>query len=152
MLLLVFRLDDDRFALDAGRIVKVLPLVGIKKVLGAPAGIRGRFNYHGRLVPAVDLSELLLGRSAEQRLSTRVVLVNIAGGADPILLGLIVENATEMRRCAPADMIPPGVVSGERPWLGRLIDDGRGFIQLIQLDNLIADDVRRSLVAPAEVA
>src|SRR6266498_3339348 len=134
MLLLVFRMDDDRFAIDAGRIVEVLPLVGIKKMLGAPAGIRGRFNYHGRFVPAVDLSELLLGRSAAQQLSTRVVLANIGGREDPILLGMIVENATEMRRCAPADMVPPGIVSGERPWLGRLIGDARGFIQLIDLD------------------
>src|SRR5947207_9574761 len=121
MLLLTFRLGDDRFAIDASRIVEVLPLVGIRKVLGAPAGIRGTFNYRGRFVPAVDLSERLLGRAAEQRLSTRVALANLARDGDPILLGLIVENATGTLRVAPADMIPVAIASSERPWLGPTI-------------------------------
>ena len=152
MLLLVFRLADDRFALDAARIVEVLPLVGIRKMLGAPAGIRGTFNYRGRFVPAVDLSERLLGRAAEPRLSTRVVLANLAGEGDPTLLGLIVENATGTLRVDPADMIPPAVQSRDRPWLGATILEAEGPIQLIELGKLLTDDVRRSLGAPAEVA
>src|SRR5258708_35794391 len=109
MLLLFFRLGDDRFALDAARIVEVLPLVGIRKMLGAPAGVRGTFNYRGRFVAAVDLSERLLGRAAGQRLGTPVALANLAGEGDPILLGLIVENAPGTPRVASADRIPAPV-------------------------------------------
>jgi chemotaxis-related protein WspB len=153
MLLLVFRLGDDRFAVDAGRILEVLPLVGVKRMLGAPAGISGTFNYHGRFVPVVDVSARLLGRPAEQRLSTRVVLVSVPAEGGPILLGLILENATETRRCLPADMIAPALVSREHPWLGPILFDARGAIQLIELDELVAEDMRGSLAAPAaEVA
>jgi chemotaxis-related protein WspB len=152
MLLLVFRLGEDRFALDAARIAEVLPLVAIRKMLGAPAGIRGTFNYRGRFVPVVDLSERLLGRAAEQRLSTRVVLVNIAVEGGPILLGLMVENATGTLSVDPADMIPPAIASSERPWLGPTILEAGGTIQLIDLGKLLPGEVRRSLAAPAEVA
>jgi chemotaxis-related protein WspB len=153
MLLLVFRLGDDRFALDSGRIVEVLPLVSVKRALGAPAGIRGTFRYRGRFVAAVDLSERLLGRPAEQRLGTRVVLATITGESGPLLLGLIVENATETIRCDPAQIVPPAIASSDRPWLGAMIVDADGPVQLIDVDQLLASDVRRSLLAaPAEVA
>ncbi len=153
MLLLVFRLGDDRFALDCGRIVEVLPLVGIKRALGAPPGIRGTFRYRGRFVPAVDLSERLLGRPAEQRLGTRVVLTTIAGESRPLLLGLIVENATETIRCDPAQIVPPAIASSELPWLGGMIVDADGSAQLIDVDRLLPKDVLRSLLAaPAAVA
>jgi chemotaxis-related protein WspB len=152
MLLLVFRLVDDRFALDAGRIVEVLPFVSIKRALGAPTGIRGTFRYRGRYVAAVDLSERLLGRPAEQRLGTRVVLVTVAGESAPLLVGLIAENATETIRCDPTQMVPSAIASSERPWLGAMIVDADGPVQLIDVDQLLANDVRRSLLAaPAEV-
>src|SRR5262245_53062290 len=109
MLLLAFRLGDDRYALDSGRIVEVLPLVHIKRMLGAPAGILGSFNYRGRFVPVIDLSERLLERPAEPRLSTRLVLANLTGSGDPVVVGLIVENATETLRVDAADLVPPAV-------------------------------------------
>jgi len=128
-------------------------LVGIKRALGAPAGIRGTFSYRGRFVPAVDLSERLLRRDAEQRLGTRIVLVTIAGDSGALLLGLIVENATDTIRCDPAHFVPPGIASSERPWLGAMIVDADGPVQLIDVDQLLANEVRRSLLAaPAEVA
>jgi chemotaxis-related protein WspB len=153
MLLLIFRLGEDRYALDAGRIIEVLPLVEIKRMLGAPSGICGTFNYRGRFVPVVDLSERVLDRAAEPRLSTRLVLASLVAEGNPVVIGLIVENATETLRVEAADLIPPAMTSRERPWLGAMIFDARGHLQLIDIDKLLDEDARRSLlVIPAAVA
>ena len=67
MLFLMFRVGSDRYALDASRVVEVLPLVGLTKVLRAPAGVAGTLNYHGEFVPVVDVSTVIMGRPAPPR-------------------------------------------------------------------------------------
>ncbi len=76
MLMLVFRLGADRYALDATEIVEVLPRVPLKSLPGAPAWVAGLFSYHGRTVPVVDLASLALGRPSADHVSTRLVLVH----------------------------------------------------------------------------
>jgi len=76
MLFFLLRLDDDRYALDAGRIVEILPLVTVKRIPQAAAGIAGIIDYHGTPVPLVDLNQLALGRPARRRLDTRIVIVD----------------------------------------------------------------------------
>src|SRR5580692_2688337 len=76
VLFLLFQLGHDRYALEASRVLEVLPLLELKKLPGAPRGVAGIFNYRGRPVPAVDLSEMTLGRPASERLSTRIIVVN----------------------------------------------------------------------------
>ena len=61
MLFLVFQLDEDRYAIDASRVVSVLPLVKAKAIPHAPAAVSGAFDYHGEPVPLIDLSRLALG-------------------------------------------------------------------------------------------
>ena len=65
MLFLVFQLGKDRYALEARRVVEVVPLLGLKKVPQAPKAVAGIFNYRGRPVPAIDLCQLALGQPAD---------------------------------------------------------------------------------------
>src|SRR6266403_5966949 len=76
MLFLLFQLGNDRYALEAKRVVEVVPLLALKRIPQAPRGVAGIFNYRGRPVPAVDLSELALGQPANERLSTRIIIIH----------------------------------------------------------------------------
>ena len=76
MLFLLFQLGQDRYALDTGAIAEVLPLVAITAIPQAPAGVAGLFNYRGAPVPAIDLSQLTMGRPARRRLNTRIIMVH----------------------------------------------------------------------------
>ena len=76
MLFLLFQLGRERYALEAGQVAAVLPLLSIKEIPQAPPAVAGLCNYRGRPVPVIDLSELTLGRPAQSRLSTRIVLVH----------------------------------------------------------------------------
>src|SRR5689334_16624749 len=97
MLFLLFQLGNDRYVLEAARVVEVAPLLSLKRLPQAPTGVAGIFNYRGRPVPAVDLCEVATGRPAAERLSTRIIIVNYrAEDQTEHLLGLIAENATEM--------------------------------------------------------
>ena len=146
MLFILFQLGRDRYALDATQVAEVLPLVQVKELPGAPAGVAGLFTYRGVPVPVLDLSALALGRPAHARLSTRLLLVHYP---DPSgvkrLLGLIAEKATETLRRDPSDFTASGVRSDGAPYLGPVVPDARGMIQWIEVEKLLPASVREVL-------
>jgi chemotaxis-related protein WspB len=150
VLFLVFQVGQDRYALDTGSVAEVLPLIEITAIPSAPAGIAGMCNYHGVAVPVIDLNVLLIGRPAERRVNTRIVLVHYPDrtGA-PRLLGLIAERATETIRRDPGDFVASGVTGRDTPYLGPVATDSRGLLQWVDAGALLPAPVRDVLFAPA---
>jgi chemotaxis-related protein WspB len=143
MLFLLFRLADDRYALDVAQVAEVLPLLQIKQIPMAPAGVAGAINYHHGPVPVIDLSELAFGRPATRRLSTRIVLVHYPDGdGTPRLLGLIVEKATETMRRDPRDFVASGIHDDGTSYLGPVVADEHGLIQWVAVDKLLPGVIR----------
>lgn len=126
--------------------MEVLPLVTLKRLPQAPSVVAGVFNYRGSTVPVVDLSQLTVGRPAAERLSTRIIIVKCARPqGDAGLLGLIAEEATGLLQA------PPGALKSESlricgaPYLGPVLMDKLGPIQLIDEQHLLAEPVRDRL-------
>jgi chemotaxis-related protein WspB len=154
MLFLLFQLGTDRYALETSRVVEVVPLLDLKRLPQAPKGVAGVFNYRGRPVPAVDLSDLTLGQPASERLSTRIIVVKHpdAAGRDR-LLGLVAEHATETLRADPASFVDSGVRLGAAPYLGPMLMDAKGPVQLLHDQWLLSETVQRMIFSepsPAE--
>ncbi len=146
MLFLLFQLGKDRYALEASRVVEVVPLLALKQVPQAPRGVAGLFNYRGQPVPTVDLGALTLGHPASERLSTRIIIVNYPdGNGTNHLLGLIAEHATEIVRKEAKDFADPGVKLGGAPYLGPIAQDDRGAIQWIYENRVLPEPVRQLL-------
>jgi chemotaxis-related protein WspB len=143
MLFLLFQLGNDRYALDASRVIEVMPLLELKQLPQAPKGVAGIFNYRGRPVPAVDLCALTLGRPANERFSTRIIVVNYADDSGtPHLLGLIAEHATDMLRKDVADFVDPGLKLREAPYLGPILMNDKHPVQWIDEQRLLPENVR----------
>lgn len=150
MLFLLFQLGEDRYAIEAAKIVAVLPLVTPKSLPRAPAAVAGVFDYGGEAVPLIDLSQLALGRSARPQRSTRILLVNypIADG-ELRYLGLIAEQAVETMACDPAEFEPSGVSQDDVRYLGPVISDPRGLLQWVRIEHLLPGFVRDLLFKEA---
>jgi chemotaxis-related protein WspB len=152
MLFLLFQIGQDRYALEASRVIEVVPMVALKHLPQSPAGVAGVFNYRGCPAPAIDLSQLTLGRPARERLSTRIIIVRWPGDEHPErVLGLVAENATEMLRKEAKDFVDPGIRLHSAPYLGPVLMDAKGVIQWIHEQKLISEPIRQLLhsTAPA---
>ena len=106
MLFLLFQLGEDHYAIEATKIVAVLPLITPKSLPQAPPAVAGIFDYGGEAVPLIDLSQLALGRPARPQRSTRILVVNYPigdGDGDVRYLGLIAEQAVETVVRDPAE-------------------------------------------------
>jgi chemotaxis-related protein WspB len=146
MLFLLFQIGDERYALDTGHVVEVVPLLELKRLPQSPAGLAGLFNYRGQPVPAIDLCALTLGRPANERLSTRIILINYADehGVNHVV-GLVAEQATGMLRRDAKDFVDPGLRFGQAPYLGPVLMDSQGPIQWINEQRLLSAPVRQLL-------
>lgn len=143
MLFLMFQLGRDRYVLETGRVEAVLPLLSAKQLPGAPVGVAGAISYRGRPVPVVDLALLALGRPAEPRLSTRIILLRYPSGpGSDDLLGLLVEQAVETVERNPGDFTTSGVEAGTPPYLGPVASDDRGLIQWVRGEALLTPEIR----------
>jgi chemotaxis-related protein WspB len=153
MLFLLFRMGDDRYALDASQIAEILPLVGVKEVPRAPSGVAGILDYHGVPVPLIDLSQLALGWPARRRLGTRIVLVNypVRTGTSH-LLGLLAERATEIMRRDPTDFVASGVGNDTAQYLGPVAADPQGILQWIKIDRLLPSSLSDQLFTQPVIA
>ena len=150
MLFLLFNLGSDRYALEATRIVEIVPLLELRRLPQAPKGVAGIFNYRGRPVPVVDLSEITQGRSAAERLSTRIVIVSHRDATGLIrLLGIMAEYATQLVRFEPGDFIDAGVKIAAAPYLGPVLMHSEGPIQWLREQHLLSEPVKNLLFSEA---
>lgn len=156
-LFLVFRIGEQRFALDTLEVAEVLPRLPLKPIAQTPSWVAGVLAHRGALVPVIDVGALSFGKPAPERTSTRLVLVHYR--ADPLrpdlLLGLILERASDTLRCDPDDFQPYGVDNSSAPYLGPVREDALGLLQWIGVQDLLSDEVRALLfpvegVAPGE--
>ncbi len=154
MLFVLFQLGKDRYALEASRVVEVVPLLALKHIPQSPRGVAGIFVYHGQPVPALDLCELTLGRPAREHLSTRILIVqhNKTAGESQ-LIGLIAERATGTLRRDEKDFVDAGVKLAAAPFLGPVLMDEQGVIQLLDAQKLLdAGGSQLRLTHPVEAS
>ena len=151
MVYLLIQIGADRYALEAAALVGVLPRVQLKRIPQAAQGVAGVFNYHGQPVPVIDLSAMALGIPSEESLSTRLVMVHYRRPDGPErLLGLLAEKAIDTARYQEEDFQDPGVSAPQAPYLGPVIHDAHGIVQLLNLERLLTPEVREALWSQAE--
>ena len=146
MLYLVLHLGADRYAVEASQVIEVLPLVNLKQLPRAPAGVAGVFDYHGEPVPLVDLAALALGRPSRKWMSTRILAINYSPypGVTKVL-GLLAEQATETLSRSDDDFIDAGVSVTAAPYLGPVTAHAGNIVQRIELQKLLSGSVRNLL-------
>jgi chemotaxis-related protein WspB len=145
MLLLVFRVAGEPYAVEAGRVVEVVPRVELRALPHAPGELAGLFRYRGRVVPVIDLGVLLGGGPCASRLSTRIVLVDgrtpgseAAKGEAHARFGLIAEHVSDVRRVDDDRVVPASALLGGNPHLGPIASTDEGLIPLLDVDRIAA--------------
>jgi len=151
MLSLLMCLDDTQYALDVSHVIEVLPLLKINKVMGAPRGVAGTISYRGAFIPVMDLSELLLGRPARARLSTRIIVLSRPTQTPSAqYMGLIAEHATGTLRCDVTDFSSPIISDSQTFSFGSMTNGPLGLVQRLDTERLMSAAAERlSLVEGA---
>jgi chemotaxis-related protein WspB len=147
MRLLVFHIGADRYGLALPVIRRVLPLMALKGVPGAPDAVAGLMNLHGSSVPVIDVARIGGGAPAARHVDTRIVLVDFTGpGGTVHALGLMVERVQGVQHVDDEALAPAGVLAA--PFLDRVAGDAQGIVQLVDPDRMLPDALRAILFQP----
>ena len=140
MLVLTFRVAEVPYAVSVRRVVEVVPRVALRGVPHAPGYLAGLLRYRGGAVPVVDLGLLMGDAACEDRLDTRIILVDggVHGGAGLGFLGLIAERVDDVRAVDESRRAVAGLEIGGAPYLGAVYETDDGLIQLVEPGKILS--------------
>jgi len=146
MLFILFRLGKEQYALETVHVIEVIPRLPLRPQPGTPSYVAGLFNFHGTVVPVLDLGTLNQGTPCAERLSTRIILVDytLRSGAKKEL-GFIAEAVTDTVEKEPSDFSAAGVVTGQTPYLGTIALDEGVMVQCVLPEHLLSAEVEQLL-------
>ena len=146
MIIVTLSIGSERFGIRVDRVLEITPLTKLKPIPMTEKYIAGMVNYRGQPVPVVDLCQLIENRPCATMLSTRLILIDISeeqdGSTQPCVLGLTAECATETLMRKESEIVDSGISVKNAPFLGGLIHDESGMIQLLDVNKLLHQKVR----------
>ena len=104
---LTFRLGDEIYALDIGKVREVLDFTGATTVPRMPDFMRGVINLRGSVVPVVDL-RLKFGMSrTESTVNTCTIIAEVEVDGDRTVLGCLADSVQEVLDLEAGSISPP---------------------------------------------
>jgi purine-binding chemotaxis protein CheW len=138
---LTFKLADEVFAVEVGKVREILEYIPITRVPRTPDFMRGVINVRGSVVPVIDL-RLKFGMSeTEQSVDTCINVLEIAFDDESIVLGALADSVQEVIELEPNQIEPApriGTTIGTDMIKGMGKHDN-GFIMILDIDRVFSD-------------
>lgn len=135
---LTFGLGGETFALDAILVREILDVVPRTAVPGADPMVGHVINFRGRVIPLADLRPAFGMEPAETTRDSRIVVIELTLGDEPLLIGLATDSVDEVTTLDPAACeAPPAIgIRWPREHVRGLVRRGHGIVVLPDLDAL----------------
>jgi len=139
---LTFRLDDELFALDIGKVREVLDFTSITKVPQTPDYMRGVINLRGSVVPVVDL-RLKFGMTiSEKTVNTCVIIVEVEMDGEIVVMGAMADAVQEVLDLEPDQIEPPPRIGTKlnTDFIRGMGKHAEQFIIILDIDKVFATE------------
>jgi purine-binding chemotaxis protein CheW len=100
--LLVFKVNNQLYGLPVTSVVRIIEMVTITPLPGAPEVIEGIINFHGKAVPIIDLCRCFNLLPCSYGLHTPIILVDMIN--QDHILGLIVDMVEDVLEVSVDDL------------------------------------------------
>lgn len=139
---LSYKLDDEVFALEIGKVREVLEYKGVTKVPRTPDFMRGVINLRGSVVPVIDLKLKFGAPETEAGVDTCVIIVEVNVDGKTTILGLLADSVQEVfeqdaEEIEPAPRIGTWVKTG---FIKGMAKREEQFLILLDIDKVFAGD------------
>ncbi len=101
---LTFRLGKEEFGIHVLRVKEIMGVQDITQVPGTPAHLKGVINLRGKIIPVVDLRLKFAFPDVPYTETTCIVVVQVVQEGEHALIGLIVDNVSEVLNLSGADI------------------------------------------------
>lgn len=136
--LLCFTLAGDPYAIPVQSVREIVRMRPVTPIPRMPDAVRGVISLRGEILQVVDLRRRLRLVAAEPSKSSRIIVVELAGGRSA---GVMVDAVTEVLRVSEPDLRSAG--TSEMSTVESLcVRDGR-FVSLMNLDRVLEFDAEQ---------
>jgi purine-binding chemotaxis protein CheW len=101
---LTFKLGEEVFGLDVGKVREILDFTSITKVPRTPEFMRGVINLRGSVVPVVDLRLKFDLSATEQTVDTRIVVMEISLNGELTIIGTLADAVHNVMDIEPSSI------------------------------------------------
>ena len=149
MLILVFKVEKNVYALPCGQVIECIPGIRPEPIPRSPQYVAGTINYRGQVVPVLDLCALVAHKPAPPLYSTRLIVVNYPLNANQSApLALLAQEVVSYSEFDPKSAAKyDGLLIQDAKYLGKLYKYRGQMMQFIQVEELLTEDVRQTLFA-----
>lgn len=141
---LIFRVEAQWYGLPVTQILRIIEMVAMLDLPGAPQGVQGMINVQGEVVPVIDLRRRWGLSPQPYTLRTPIILVRGEEAAQT--LGLIVDQVVEVIEVRPeqlkqlAQVVPAssaGALAQQSPYLAGVVRWGQQLGLLVRVETLL---------------
>ena len=149
---LTFRLEDELFALDLGKVREVLDFTSITKVPQTPDYMRGVINLRGSVVPVVDLRLKFGMEMAQKTVNTCVIIVEVELLGEKVVMGAMADAVQEVLDLEPDQIEPPPRIGTKMntDFIRGMGKHNDQFIIILDIDKIFSVDDLTVLTEAAE--
>ena len=104
MQVVMIGLGDEKFALDAGLVREIIDPIPATKVAGAKAFLPSVINVRGNVIPLADLRIRFGMPMSDDSTDTRIVVIEVDIGGDPVLVGVMADKVYEVTEISRTDV------------------------------------------------
>lgn len=104
---LTFKLGEEVFALDIGKVREVLDYTTVTRVPRTPDFMRGVINLRGNVVPVADMRLKFGMTETERSVNTCIIIVEVPVDGETTVLGVMADSVQEVLELAPDRIEPP---------------------------------------------
>ncbi|UFS68783.1 chemotaxis protein CheW [Geomonas sp. RF6] len=137
---LTFKLEDELFALDIGKVREVLDFTTITKVPQTPEYMRGVINLRGSVVPVVDMRLKFGMTGAEKTVNTCIIIVEVELDGETVVMGAMADAVQEVLDLEPDQVEPPPRIGTKlnTDFIRGMGKHGEDFIIILDIDKVFS--------------
>ncbi|HEY9048048.1 MAG TPA: chemotaxis protein CheW [Ohtaekwangia sp.] len=133
---LSFRLDDELFAANVGKVLEILEIPKITKVPRSPEYMRGVVNLRGNVLPVIDTRTKFGLPPTSDTVNSCILVLSIASAGKNITLGAVVDAVQEVMEIdnSAIQAVPSMGTRYKSEFIDGMVKLNDQFIMLLNLD------------------
>ena len=144
---LSFKLGDEIFAANVGKVLNILELTKITKVPKAPDYMKGVINLRGSVLPLVDTRIKFGMEPTEFTTNTCILVLDIDFDGESVHVGALVDAVQEVLEINNNEVEPPPSIGSKykSEFIEGVAKSDEDFIMLLDMDLIFTNDELRVL-------
>ena len=130
MQIIVFKLNDEEFAVETSKVQSINDMMKVTHVPAAPDYIKGLINLRGNVISLLDI-ELLLDVQKKNGEKNNIIILNVKDE----LVGIAVESVSEVME-VKEDQLENITDENNKAYVKAIVNLGSKIVTLIDIDEL----------------